>query len=251
MGTGRQSDFRVSSYWKHALGSVVHRALEMGGGDFDFHLGRAVFVEESRSLLAGFVKALRRSADFQSAVSRNCLLPGGRNFQTAQAFSRPAECNSAIRPIENLRYGAFLALMCTLVLSGCDKNSPASSPPSTNAAAIQSQPPANSQFNLTNAASARTPMYTYEVINIFPHDPSAFTQGLLYLNGALFESTGLNGQSTLRQVDLQTGKVRLQVPMRYEYFAEGLAVLDNKIFQLTWTNGKAFVYDLQSFKLQN
>jgi glutamine cyclotransferase len=94
-------------------------------------------------------------------------------------------------------------------------------------------------------------MYTYEVINIFPHDPSAFTQGLLYLNGALFESTGLNGQSTLRQVDLQTGKVRLQVPLRYEYFAEGLAVLDNKIFQLTWTNGKAFVYDLQSFKLQN
>ena len=93
-------------------------------------------------------------------------------------------------------------------------------------------------------------MYSYDIINIWPHDPSAFTQGLLYLNGALLESTGMNGQSSLRQVDLQTGKVRQRVDLRYEYFAEGLAVMDNKIFQLTWTNGKAFVYDLQSFQLQ-
>jgi glutaminyl-peptide cyclotransferase len=88
------------------------------------------------------------------------------------------------------------------------------------------------------------------VINTYPHDRGAFTQGLVYLDGTLLESTGLNGQSTLRRVDLKTGKVLKQVEVPSQYFAEGLALLNGKLFQLTWQNQKGFVYDLESFKLE-
>lgn len=94
------------------------------------------------------------------------------------------------------------------------------------------------------------PVYTYDVVNVYPHDPDAFTQGLLFTGKELFESTGIRGQSTLRKVDLKTGRVlkRLEVPE--QYFAEGLTALNNKLFQLTWRNQKGFVYDLESFQLE-
>src|SRR5438105_12958083 len=95
----------------------------------------------------------------------------------------------------------FFHLPSALLHTGFNKKSPASSAeiPRTNSAASQTQPPLNDR---TNSASAKTPMYFYEIINVWKHDPSAFTQGLVYLNGALLESTGMNGQSSLRQVDL-------------------------------------------------
>jgi len=93
-------------------------------------------------------------------------------------------------------------------------------------------------------------MYSYEVINIWPHERDAFTQGLVFLNGTLLESTGLNGQSTLRKVELQTGKVLKQVEVPSQYFAEGLAALGGKLYQITWQNKKGFVYDLDSFHLE-
>ena len=92
------------------------------------------------------------------------------------------------------------------------------------------------------------PQYTYELVHIYPHDRGAFTQGLLYLDGVLYESTGLNGESSLRKVDLETGKVLQQISIPAEYFAEGLALKDGKLFQLTWQNHKCFVYDLATFK---
>lgn len=97
----------------------------------------------------------------------------------------------------------------------------------------------------------RVQNYTYEIVNIFPHDPSAFTQGLVYHQGVFYESTGLNGQSSLRKVELQTGRVlkRLEVPE--QFFAEGLALFNNKLFQLTWQSHRAFVYDLDSFQMLN
>jgi len=88
------------------------------------------------------------------------------------------------------------------------------------------------------------------VVHVWPHDRKAFTQGLVFWNGVLLESTGLNGESTLRKVDLQTGQVLKQVAVPARYFAEGLTVLGSNIFQLTWQNQKCFVYDLQSFQLQ-
>jgi glutamine cyclotransferase len=93
-------------------------------------------------------------------------------------------------------------------------------------------------------------VYGYEVVNAFPHDREAFTQGLLYRDGVLYESTGLNGRSSLRKVQLETGKVLQQISVDSRYFAEGLADWGTRLVQLTWNTNVGFVYDLASFKLQ-
>src|SRR2546425_12429661 len=78
------------------------------------------------------------------------------------------------------------------------------------------------------------PVSTFEVVHIWPHDSSAFTQGLVFHEGAFYESTGLNGASSLRKVELQTGKVLEKVNVPSQYFAEGLAIFGGRLFQLTW-----------------
>jgi glutamine cyclotransferase len=90
---------------------------------------------------------------------------------------------------------------------------------------------------------------TYRVIHTFPHDPQAYTQGLLYQDGHLYESTGLNGRSSLRMVDLETGRVLQSAPVPEKYFAEGLASWGSTLVQLTWQSQIAFVYDRFSFRL--
>jgi glutaminyl-peptide cyclotransferase len=92
--------------------------------------------------------------------------------------------------------------------------------------------------------------YSFEVIKTWPHDRAAFTQGLVFRDGNLIESTGLNGQSSLREVDLETGRVLKRVALARDYFAEGVAVLGGRVFQLTWQNRKGFVYDVDTFQLQ-
>jgi glutamine cyclotransferase len=89
----------------------------------------------------------------------------------------------------------------------------------------------------------------YEVVNAFPHDPEAFTQGLQYDDGVLYESTGLEGRSSVRRVALETGLIEQQQPLEARYFGEGLAIAGDRIVQLTWTSGKALVYDKSSFAL--
>jgi glutamine cyclotransferase/dienelactone hydrolase len=98
------------------------------------------------------------------------------------------------------------------------------------------------------AITLEAPM-TYEVIHVFPHDPLAFTQGLIYLDGFLYESTGLYGQSSLRKVALETGEVLQQVDLGSEYFAEGLTAWEDTLIQLTWRKGIGFVYQLEDFSL--
>jgi len=95
-----------------------------------------------------------------------------------------------------------------------------------------------------------TPVYGYEVVNVYPHDREAFTQGLLFRDGVLYESTGLNGKSSLRKVQLETGKVLQQIPVDARYFAEGLTDWGPRLVQLTWNTNVGFVYDLASFKQQ-
>ena len=90
--------------------------------------------------------------------------------------------------------------------------------------------------------------YSYEVVNAWPHDRTAFTQGLVFRNGSLLESTGLQGRSSLREVELKTGRVLKQVVLPKEFFAEGLAVIDGRAYQLTWQNRRAFVYDADTFR---
>lgn len=85
----------------------------------------------------------------------------------------------------------------------------------------------------------------------YAHDPQAFTQGLLFFQGQLFESTGLYGSSTLRRVDLATGAVKQSISLAATEFGEGLAQVDDRLIQLTWKSGSAHVYDLTSFELRN
>lgn len=89
---------------------------------------------------------------------------------------------------------------------------------------------------------------TYRVVHTFPHDPQAYTQGLLFQDGHLYESTGLEGRSSLRMVDLETGRVLQSAPLPSKYFAEGLASWGSTLVQLTWLSHIAFVYDRFSFR---
>jgi len=92
------------------------------------------------------------------------------------------------------------------------------------------------------------PIYGYKVIAAYPHDPGAFTQGLLYRDGFLYESTGLNGQSSLRKVAIATGEVLQIHALEAQFFAEGLAHFANRLIQLTWKSQQAFAYDIDSFE---
>ena len=90
---------------------------------------------------------------------------------------------------------------------------------------------------------------TYEVLNVYPHDPEAFTQGLIYLDGVLYESTGLYGRSSLRKVALETGEVLQIIDISPEYFAEGLTDWEDTLVQLTWQEETGFVYHQDDFSL--
>jgi len=93
-------------------------------------------------------------------------------------------------------------------------------------------------------------VYNFEIINEFPHDKNAFTQGFEYYNGFFYESTGNYGKSTLRKVEIKTGKVLQKIDIDKQYFAEGMTIFNNKIYQLTWRKNKGFVYDLETFELE-
>jgi glutamine cyclotransferase len=95
------------------------------------------------------------------------------------------------------------------------------------------------------------PVYTYDVINSWPHDPDAFTQGLVFHDGKLYESTGHYGSSTLRKLELKKGEILKKVAVAPQCFAEGITIYQGKIYQLTWEEHKAFVYDLKSFRLES
>ena len=89
---------------------------------------------------------------------------------------------------------------------------------------------------------------TYRIVHTYPHDPHAFTQGLVYVDGHLYESTGRNGQSSLRMIDLETGRVLQEQPVDGKYFAEGLTEWASTLVQLTWETHIGFVYDRFSFR---
>jgi glutamine cyclotransferase len=94
-----------------------------------------------------------------------------------------------------------------------------------------------------------SPEYRYTIANTYPHDEDAFTQGLVYEDGILYEGTGLNGGSSIRKVELETGKVIQIYNLSYEYFGEGITIFGDRLIQLTWQAGKGFVYDKHSFEL--
>ena len=93
-----------------------------------------------------------------------------------------------------------------------------------------------------------TPTYGYEVVEAYPHDENAFTQGLVYHDGFLYEGTGLQGRSSLRKVRLETGEVLERIDLPYEYFGEGIAIVRDQILELTWKSQVGFVYDLRTLR---
>lgn len=98
------------------------------------------------------------------------------------------------------------------------------------------------------AAAGRTPTYSFDVIAEHPHDPTAFTQGLVWHDKRLFESTGEVGASGIREVDLNSGRVIRSRPLAPPHFGEGIVILGDNMYQITWTTGKAFVYDWKTFE---
>jgi len=90
-------------------------------------------------------------------------------------------------------------------------------------------------------------VYTYEIINTYPHDKNAYTQGLEFYNDTLYESTGLRGESSLRKVDYGTGKVLKQIDLEDSFFGEGITILNDKIYMLTWQKETGFIFDLNTF----
>ena len=103
---------------------------------------------------------------------------------------------------------------------------------------------------LNNNSDEFTPIhYTFTILNVFPHDVNAFTQGLVFENGTLYESTGLYNYSSLRYVELETGKVLRLYSLPSQFFGEGLTIVDNRIIQLTWKSNKGFIYDKKTFDL--
>ncbi len=100
------------------------------------------------------------------------------------------------------------------------------------------------------AQSTDVPRYGYRVVREYPHDPEAFTQGLIYRDGFLYESTGLNGRSSIRKVRLETGEVVQREEVDSQYFAEGLTDWQDRLVQLTWQSNLGFFYDVASFKVR-
>ena len=90
--------------------------------------------------------------------------------------------------------------------------------------------------------------YTYEIVNTYPHDITSYTQGLEFHNGELYESTGQKGESKLRKVNYETGEVLKNINLENSYFGEGLTILNDKIYQLTWRGKRGFVYDVNTFE---
>jgi glutamine cyclotransferase len=107
-----------------------------------------------------------------------------------------------------------------------------------------------SSFAGVNIAQAAIPVYSFVVKNTYPHDPQAFTQGLFIKDGQLYESTGQKGQSSMRKIDLKTGKVLQKKALADEYFGEGSTPVGDTIVNLTWQSNVGFIYDAKTFALK-
>jgi glutamine cyclotransferase len=94
-----------------------------------------------------------------------------------------------------------------------------------------------------------TPVFSYKIVNTYPHNRASFTQGLVFDKGILYESTGLNGRSAVKIVDIKTGKSLKSHELPNKYFGEGITVVDNKIIQLTWRSKMGFLYNKETLKL--
>ncbi len=151
--------------------------------------------------------------------------------------------------MDNRRCGiAGLWLIAIIALVACSAPPPGTPPPPASAPVTAPETTIGASDRQPTITPTAVITYTYAVINAYPHDPAAFTQGLVYADGVLYESTGLYGRSSLRRVALETGEVLQRRDLPPEYFGEGLALFDGRLIQLTWQNNTGFVYDARSFE---
>ena len=142
----------------------------------------------------------------------------------------------------------FVPIFGCLLAASCRDNAPTGNANSNRA---NGNPAAavNANANKTVMTNQTpTPLYTYEIVNTYKHDPQAFTEGLFFKDGFLYESVGREGRSDLRKVELKTGEIKQRRQMSAEFFGEGTTALNGKIYQLTYTDGKCFVYDFNTFE---
>ncbi|MDQ2937079.1 MAG: glutaminyl-peptide cyclotransferase [Acidobacteriota bacterium] len=143
--------------------------------------------------------------------------------------TRPINLFTLVPNKGNIVLGGVLVLLLSLSTLGCRTGSVANLAPER------------------VADNKHNPSYGYQVVHTWPHDPNAFTQGLVFHDGKLLESTGQEGRSSLRLVELETGTVLKKVDVPSPYFAEGITLLNGKIYQLTWLNHRGFIYDASTF----
>lgn len=137
------------------------------------------------------------------------------------------------------KYSSIAILAAILAITACNNEKTAES--TDNAATNAAAEP---DMNVPAAIS-------YNIVNQFPHDPKAFTEGLEYRDGVLYESVGQYGKSDIRKVELATGKILQSTKMEDRYFGEGLTILNGKIYQLTYKEGKGIVYNLATMKQES
>ena len=140
----------------------------------------------------------------------------------------------------------FLILLVFLSSASCTKEPSRSN---TNMNANKSSVVVNTKTPTPQTTNTNVPVYTYEIVNTYKHDSNAFTQGLFFHNGFLYEGTGGEGESNIRKVEMETGKVVQQTDLDDNFFGEGATILNGKIYQLTWRGERAFVYDAETLKL--
>jgi glutaminyl-peptide cyclotransferase len=130
---------------------------------------------------------------------------------------------------------SLIGVICIFLLSsGCQSG------------AVANYSVANNATNIPNKGNV--PTYGYEIVNTWPHDQDAYTQGLIFYEGKLLESTGQEGRSSLRLVEPETGKVLKKINVPRPYFAEGITFFKGRIYQLTWQHQLGFIYDVESFE---
>lgn len=139
----------------------------------------------------------------------------------------------------------YILILLVLLMFSCNGSSGENKNNSVN------KTPTTNGSTTTNSA---IPTYTFEVVNEYKHDPRAFTQGLVFHEGVLYEGTGGDETddyfaSSLRKVEIESGKVLQKYDLADEFFGEGIVILKDKIYQLTWRSGVGFVYNLSDFKL--
>jgi glutamine cyclotransferase len=218
-------------------------------------------MKSARIVAAGLVvvkpEVTLRTADENRIANQECRLGSGVShpavprptMATLKRYNKPS---SYARHRAESRLERFFQLMplvrffqqsvpliALVSLIGCGGN-PAASGQSPAA-------PSSAPTAAAGGLPAVTPVYTFKVVKVYPHDTTAFTEGLFLDGGVLYESTGVNGQSTLRREDLETGKIQKEIGLSDTYFGEGITKWDGKIYQLTWKNGLGFVYDANTF----